>query len=506
MDEISSVSFSALCERYSRLAELYGWRGNVYLLSIELWRLLKTLSNLPVDPGFYEERVKEMMSKGGDEKHIVDFIREARNSAESLLRRPEIESMLGALRGQRFTSINELEKALSELTKEAKREKPRVFVDCLAEKGEGKVSILIENPAPLPMEAVITLEGAVPLKPAMRLRVYPRSTASWESRVLVHEQRVTARVTYKVAGVGAEGVVTVEAPVREVTGPPPSQIYLNKPIDSLTKLQERVKFIRLTVTYTINEWRILGHLGEGGFFHAFLAEREGLKAALKIPVKMCIVEGGNIRFQSATADMQKLVEEEATMLRKVKEIRDSEGLMHLIDYYESNIAEIQTARGALKIPYIALQYCPKGSLYDVAEQRLLSIREALIIALQVGTTLEKCYERRVFLKHGDIKPENLLVDSEGRVVLTDFQTALRERLTQQSMAFTPYYYHPAPDSRADVYALGRVLIDLVAGLNVADVRSVPDPIRDIIMEARSEEPPPMEDFLEKIEKILWRIH
>jgi len=118
--------------------------------------------------------------------------------------------MLGALRGQRFTSINELEKALSELTKEAKREKPRVFVDCLAEKGEGKVSILIENPAPLPMEAVITLEGAVPLKPAMRLRVYPRSTASWESRVLVHEQRVTARVTYKVAGVGAEGVVTVE--------------------------------------------------------------------------------------------------------------------------------------------------------------------------------------------------------------------------------------------------------------------------------------------------------
>jgi hypothetical protein len=68
MDEISSVSFSALCERYSRLAELYGWRGNVYLLSIELWRLLKTLSNLPVDPGFYEERVKEMMSKGGRRK------------------------------------------------------------------------------------------------------------------------------------------------------------------------------------------------------------------------------------------------------------------------------------------------------------------------------------------------------------------------------------------------------------------------------------------------------
>jgi hypothetical protein len=74
------------------------------------------------------------------------------------------------------------------------------------------------------------------------------------------------------------------------------------------------------------------------------------------------------------------------------------------------------------------------------------------------------------------------------------------------MALTPYYYHPAPDSRADVYALGRVLIDLVAGLNVADVRSVPDQIRDIIMEARSEEPPPMKDFLEKIEKILWRIH
>jgi len=506
MKEIDSAGLSVFREKYTRLAELYGWKGNVYLLSIELWRLHKTLSKLPVDTSFYDESVKEMMSNGSNEKLIINFIKKARDSAESLLKRPGIDNVIGALRGKTFRNINELEKAISELAKEASKEKPRVSVDCLAERGEGKVSILIENPTPLPIEAIITLEGAVPLKSATGLKVSPRSIANWESRVFVHDKRVTAHVTYKFPGIGIEGVVTVEAPVREVTGPLPSQLYMNRPIESLAKLPERVKYMRITVTYTVNGWRILGHLGEGGFFQVFLAEREGLKAALKIPKEICLVNGANIRFLTAGEISKKLIEEEVSILKKTKEIRETEHILHLVDFYESDIADVRTAMDTIEIPYIAIQYCPKGSLKDVAEQRVLSIREALIVALQVGKTLEKCYERRVFMKHGDIKPENILIDNEGRVVLTDFQTALRERLTQNIVGFTPYYYHPAPDSRADVYALGRVLFDLVSGLYENDTRDLPDQIRDIVVEARSEDPPTMEIFLEKIEKKLLKIH
>ncbi|MCC6051310.1 MAG: hypothetical protein LM580_11410, partial [Thermofilum sp.] len=129
-------------------------------------------------------------------------------------------------------------------------------------------------------------------------------------------------------------------------------------------------------------------------------------------------------------------------------------------------------------------------------------RDALLVALQVGATLLKCYERGVFLKHGDIKPENVLIDEDGRAVITDFQTALRERKTRkQAEAYTPGYYHEAPDDRADVYALGRLLLDLTSGLEAAE-SSAPAQLRDLIAAARSRDPPRMREFVEKAENLL----
>jgi hypothetical protein len=501
--QASPWSLPALREKYSRWAVLYGWEGNVHLLSVEMWSLSRALSRLPVDLGSYEERVREMMSKGVNEKQIVSFIRGERDRAESLFRRLEDEYLLQAVRSQHFKSLDELENVLRRLVEETRRARPRVSLSCIAEKGEGKVSVVIENPAPLPIEASVSLEGATPLKPAAKLRVNPRSAASWEARALIRDKRVSARVSYRVLGADIEGVVAAETQVEQPIAL--SQIYLNKPIDSFTSLPEQLKALRITVSYAINGWRILGHLGGGGFFQVFLAEREGFRAALKVPKGLCRVEKGDLLFFEAAegVDPRKLVGEEAAMLRKVKEVRDSEGILHLVDFYESGVAEVRTPRGVYEVPYIALQYCPRGSLKDIAEKTRLSTREALIIALQVGTALQKCYERKAFLKHGDIKPENLLIDGEGRVVVTDFQTAVRWRQTMTSGALTPGYYHRAPDSRADVYALGRVLVDLVAGLEAPE-SSVPPQLRELVEEARSGEPPPMERFLEKIERVLWR--
>lgn len=505
MGQVSPWSLPALREKYSRWAELYGWRGDVYLLSLEVWRFLRALSQLPVDPGLYEDRVREMMSKGVDEKRVVGFVREERGRAESLLKRQEIEVLLNAVRGQRFKSLDELEARFGELSEEARGARPRVSLDCLAERGEGKVSVSVENPAPLPIEAAVALEGAVPLKPAARLRVDPKSLGLWEARVLVRERRVRARVAYRVLGAGVEGVVTAEAPVRDARPVSLSQIYLNRSIDSLAELQEKLDVFRLTAAFTLSGWRILGYLGGGGFFRVLLVEKEGLRAALKVPVSICRVERGGLEFLRAAGediDPRKLVEEEAEILRKVKEVRDSEGLAHLVDFYESGVAEISTAGERFEVPYIALQYCPKGNLARAAGK--LSVRDALVIALQVGTALQKCYERGVFLKHGDLKPENILVDSGGRVVVTDFQTAIRARQTVLRVAYTPGYYHEAPDSRADVYALGRIIVDMVAGLEAPE-SSVPQQVRELVEEARSEDPPPMGIFLEKIERVLWRV-
>jgi hypothetical protein len=87
-------------------------------------------------------------------------------------------------------------------------------------------------------------------------------------------------------------------------------------------------------------------------------------------------------------------------------------------------------------------------------------------------------------------------------VITDFQTALHERKTlTQAVARTPRYYHEAPDDRADVYALGRLLLDLTSGLEAAE-SSAPAQLRNLIAAARSQDPPRMREFVEKAENLL----
>jgi len=486
---LASKSLQVLFDEYSRLAELYRWSGNVYLLAVKLRDLLELLALLPVDPAHYEEKVREMMKRGADEKSIINFIDGLRNRVERFLETPELEELLAAVRGRYFRSIDELEESIERIRKEVG--KPRVTASCLAEKREGKVAVWVENPGPLPVNAELKLRGAVPLRPSRRLRVEPQASATWELPVLVEGQKVIVEVAYRILGAGVKGVVTHEVQVIEVVK---TFTYLNAPIPSLAELEELALPIRSTLAYTIGGWALVAHLGEGGFFHTFLAERGGMRAALKVPKESCVVTKGllgvaRVVFRNAPPDAWKLVEEEAVMMKRVKEVRDREGLKHLVDFYENGVARLRTAEGDVEVPYIAMQYCAKGSVARVAGR--LSPRDALLVTLQVGATLLRCYEQGIFLKHGDLKPENVLIDEEGRAVVTDFQTALRERETRmRAVAYTPGYYHEAPDDRADVYALGRLLLDLTSGLEAPE-DSAPAQLRDLIAAARSRHPPRM---------------
>jgi len=497
-----SKSLQALFDEYSRLAELYGWGGNVYLLAVKLRGLLELLARLPVDPAYCEERVRDLMRRGAGERELIGFIDSLRGRIERFLETPELEELLAAVRGRYFRSFDELEESIGRIRKEAEAGKPKVAASCLAERGEGKVTVWVENAGPLPIEAELRLRSAVLLKPPKRLRVEPRASASWELPILVEGQKVTVEVYYKALGTGSRGVITH---ITDVVKPSAKPRYLNVPIPALAELEELAPPIRSTLAYTIGGWMLVAYLGEGGFFHTFLAERGGARAALKVPIKSCsVVEGAlsvaRISFRGAAPDARKVVEEEVNLLKSVKEVREREGLKHLIDFYESGVADLRTAEGSVEVPYIVVQYCPKGSVARVAGR--LGPRDALLVALQVGATLLKCYERGVFLKHGDIKPENVLIDENGRAVITDFQTALHERKTlTQAVARTPRYYHEAPDDRADVYALGRLLLDLTSGLEAAE-SSAPAQLRNLIAAARSQDPPRMREFVEKAENLL----
>jgi hypothetical protein len=498
---VAAKGIRSLFEEYERLKEAYGWRGNPYRLAVEVHSLLDVLSGLPVDPSTYEEKVRKMVERGRDEGEILRFVEEVRNRAAGIEREVPRE-VLDALHSGLFESIEELRDALDEFRKEAEQVSPRASLSCVAERGRGKVSLLVENPAPLPLEVVVELEGAVPLKPLHRFVVQPRSSASWSGSALVGGQRVLAKVTYRFPWPGVQGVTTAEAVV-EVSR---RLSYLNEPVASLAELEEiRGLPLRSTVSPLIGGWALRAYLGEGGFYRVFLAEREGVRTALKVPKVACEVSGAGELVQGVVfregGSVRRLVEEEARVLEGVKRVREEEGLRHLIDFYGWGVSEVRGAGGTVEVPYLALQFCPRGNLVRVAGR--LSIHDALRAVLQAGAALQRCYEKNVLIKHGDLKPENLLVDEVGRVVVTDFQTALRERVTKGAMQGTPGYYALVPDERADVYALGRVLVDLVAGLDTP-VERAPTEVRGLVLAAQDLRMR-MREFVEEAERILHRL-
>jgi hypothetical protein len=127
------------------------------------------------------------------------------------------------------------------------------------------------------------------------------------------------------------------------------------------------------------------------------------------------------------------------------------------------------------ILYYVLPYVRGESLRArIDREKQLGIDEALSITKQVASALD--YAHRQGVVHRDIKPENILFH-EGEAVLADFGIALAvkeaggNRLTETGLSLgTPQYMSPeqatgnrALDARSDIYSLGAVLYEMLAG-------------------------------------------
>jgi hypothetical protein len=149
------------------------------------------------------------------------------------------------------------------------------------------------------------------------------------------------------------------------------------------------------------------------------------------------------------------------------------GLTARLDH--PNILTLLDSGSAGEALFYAMPVVKGGSLRDrLRRERHLPIEEAVRIGSQVAAALEHAHHLGII--HRDIKPENILLH-EGVPVLTDFGIALAvreaggERLTETGLVLgTPHYMSPEQatgdpllDARSDVYSLGAVMYEMLAG-------------------------------------------
>jgi serine/threonine protein kinase/Tfp pilus assembly protein PilF len=199
---------------------------------------------------------------------------------------------------------------------------------------------------------------------------------------------------------------------------------------------------------SILHYRIEQKIGEGGMGEVYLATDTKLdrKVALKF----------------LPESLRKDPEARERLLREAKA---ASKLSH------SNIVTVFAVEEAEGRDFIAMEYIEGLLLSEFAEQKQPNLRDSLGIAIGMASGLQKAHEAGIV--HRDLKPSNILVDVEGKAKILDFGVAKMEgasKLTETgSTVGTVAYMSPEQaqgaevDARSDLFGLGAMLYELVAG-------------------------------------------
>lgn len=134
-----------------------------------------------------------------------------------------------------------------------------------------------------------------------------------------------------------------------------------------------------------------------------------------------------------------------------------------------NIAQVYSYGICDGMPYIAMELACGGSLYSImqANPGKTDVARVIKICQQVAQALQCANDQGCV--HGDVKPENILLDANGNAKLVDFGLAAMQKDTDEIWG-TPYYISPEKvkkepiDFRADMYSLGGTLYHALTGV------------------------------------------
>ncbi len=208
---------------------------------------------------------------------------------------------------------------------------------------------------------------------------------------------------------------------------------------------------QLTLT-ALGPYRLLSLLGAGGMAQVYRAFDPRLEREVAIKI-----------LSPALAGQAGFLERFKREARAAAQL-DHPNILPIFDFGEE--------RG---VTYVVMPLIEGGTLRDRLVQRgVCSLRESLTILSQIALGLHEAHEHG--LVHRDVKPANILLAPNGRALLADFGIACvivdthDMGLTQNGMGIgTPEYMSPEQargeivDRRADVYALGIVLFQVLTG-------------------------------------------
>jgi serine/threonine-protein kinase len=212
------------------------------------------------------------------------------------------------------------------------------------------------------------------------------------------------------------------------------------------------------MTEWIGRYRILRPLGEGGMGRLFVGEAAGASGFARRVVVKVVRDELDVDLKQALLD----------------EARLAASLVH------RNIVPVLDLEEAQERRLVILEYVDGLDLRQVlAQTATLPWTLAAFVAMEVAAGLDYAHRhvdkagRPLGIVHRDVSPANVLLSWEGEVKLTDFGVAKFRRHDESGAGLKGNLAYMAPeqargdevDARADVFALGVVLYEAIAGNN-----------------------------------------